>query len=414
MAFSTYKSVQILTPEPLAGPGGQVLNDNFRSLADSIERMAGKDYLWTACASKCKVNYQTQTGITQVTHKSRHRLSRTVTGIKLVYGNFRAFGGETIGSAVTYTAGIEYPSGTLTQVTFNGGSPSVSIPAGGYVVSDPLMLDFTALDYMWVRTCQTTQSTSDTSFVNLVATSAFGEGSAFGVDRSVSSTITASDGSLIAGPQAILGCSGSVWVPSVALVGDSITNGDGDTAERQRGYAVMALNDEMGYVSVTRASETAAMFQGTGRMRRLRLLESCSHAIVMYGTNDIFGSSSSATTTQNYVLNMGNALRRLGIKAYVCTLPPNTTSTDGWTTETNQTVDATKEGNRTSFNTWAKTTSWDWTEARPYVGYFDVGVTVQGAASGKWAANLTADGTHPNSTATALMAAAVVKSKFYN
>jgi hypothetical protein len=194
------------------------------------------------------------------------------------------------------------------------------------------------------------------------------------------------------GPAALLGRS-KLRVPTVYIASDSIP--DGYSEDFHSGYfgfvqrACLALGYNM--VKVSRGGETAASFAApSSRRMRSWLMDGCTHAMVGFGTNDGVNSAGQATLILGRLTTIGNDLVRAGIKPYVLTVPPRTSSTDTWATTGNQTpislvsplatINQTIRGGLT-----------------PYLGYADMeGACSSAQDSGLWAAGATGDGVHPS------------------
>ena len=265
-----------------------------------------------------------------------------------------------------------------------------------------------------------------------------------------SANMAGTGGTLVYGPRAIYGGTPYGVTPLwCAIFGDSIAAGSGDAV--QGGWVLRGLGSANTFFETsiptlqcalpgTTASEFAAdqlsYFQGSIRRRQAGF--GAPYAFLQYGTNDIFGSSRTLAQIQADNLAIGQALALRGSRVLVSTLTPRTTSTDSWTTTTNQTR-LSAESVRTSYNSWLRggapvTLSGGLATAvtvgtagavlagmsgHPFWKVIDPAAYVEVNASnaltlngGYWIVNGTAnypttDGTHPSAAVAALAAAAV-------
>jgi lysophospholipase L1-like esterase len=121
--------------------------------------------------------------------------------------------------------------------------------------------------------------------------------------------------------------------------------------------------------------------------------------VVTLGINDITGGQNLAAM-QARMQTVWAMLAAHGVTdIFQTTITPVTTSTDAWATVVNQTATATN-GVRVSVN--------DWLRSKPagITGILEVADLAETARnSGIWKAGFTADGTHPNVTGHAALAA---------
>lgn len=286
--------------------------------------------------------------------RTAHKLTVSVPEIKLVYANW--CGAETSGSGdMTFTASIEYPLGTiLGQVTFRGSKTAVLSP-DGIIVSDPFEVDVSANEFIYVRTHWDTPTSWPQVRTAFPADNEGGENSSSALtDKTLSGTISATQAAVFC-PSAIIGApvSGATakWV---AILGDSIANGQGDygTSVLTSGYIARALDPaSIPYVSVARGGETSASFNSTSRRRR-QLTASPDYVYDEYGTNDVYSAATLATVQANALLRWTRYANR-GAKVFTQTISPRATSTDAFTTISGQTSSS---GNtvRVNYNNWVR------------------------------------------------------------
>lgn len=216
-----------------------------------------------------------------------------------------------------------------------------------------------------------------------------------GQDLCYSGTIANTTGYLYA-PLAVLGTSGALNSKVIVGIGDSIATGVNDTASSSApagvltsGYISRGLNGLSPippYLICAQSGRTLAEeanITASGTFRHPSLYGYATHAIVELGVNDLGASS---TTLLNNLTLICQNLHAMGVKAYACTLTPDTTSTDGWITTANQTVqNTTNNTNRIAYNTALRNPA-NWATYN-IDGIFDVADYAESARnSGLWAA----------------------------
>jgi lysophospholipase L1-like esterase len=111
-------------------------------------------------------------------------------------------------------------------------------------------------------------------------------------------------------------------VPTVAIIGDSVADGYGDTGY-DYGYlarTIFALGATTHRLS--RVGEQGAQFAAyTGLLRRTRL-SACTDAIIEFGLNDIYLGSVNEATLEASILAIVQICLNRGITPYVTTLNP--------------------------------------------------------------------------------------------
>jgi lysophospholipase L1-like esterase len=370
----------------------------------------------------------------------RHKALRTAYGIRLVFTNHYpvSSGGavETNGTdPITVKASIESPTTQLFPVTF-GGASSVVIAPGASVMSDPIGITIAKGTLFWTRTYVVVTAGQKWPRGAFSTFSASGQGhnyasGAAGADVTASGAApTGGLSEYVYGPSAVLGLPADPGKAVVAIVGDSIAAGSSDN---QVGWIERWLNDNYAYQKVAYPSEAMTQWDPTTAggaycYRRAALLarEGVTHVIAEHIVNDL--GASSLPTLQARAFRYWTFLSRVG-KVLATTCTPQTTSTDGWVTTGNQTVASpgTNEPRRLGWNAWvrdgapmnaagaaqavgdtAPTTLRAGQAGHPLSGYIEVADAAESARdSGIWKANYTSDGTHPNPTGAAAMAAAL-------
>lgn len=375
-------------------------------------------------------------GLQGGTARTYHVATRTHHGIQLVYVNWRAGAGpaEVDGANdILVAAAVDYQANVV-PVRF-GGAKQVRIAPGGIAVSDPLGLDIPKGATVYARTWVGVD-VGGTFPLNIAlqnATEGHNYTATGGADLTNNGDPALSGQNLNTygyGPAAILGRPTDPGKPVVGIAGDSIFYG---TQDNSTGYAARALNGDYSYQKVAFPGEGLSQFIGSAglfRYRRMSLWEQCgiTHVITNYTVNSL-----STTTTQVDAVTAWNVLRRYG-PVTAATLTPQTTSTDAWATTANQAImyPSDREPRRLAFNAWLRNgapingvtpqavgaTGAGIVRAgqagHPLAGYVDTADLAETARdSGIWKADYTSDGTHPNPTGAAALAAAITPATLF-
>jgi lysophospholipase L1-like esterase len=328
------------------------------------------------------------------------------------------------GGSISFNASIRINGGTIYRLTF-GGRTTATLDPGGKIRSDTTGLKVEAGDIVGVRT----YLSSGTAYAPLFTYADTANGLSYG-GFTAASDLTAPGSAAIAatsnfsyGPAALLGYPSDTAAKSVLIIGDSIAHGTGDGATADGGplpgvvgevtsgggFIVRALAPYAGILNIARSGDRAQWFAtDTGRFRRLGLADRCRSAIIEYGVNDLFSGRTAAQMEADLLAIAkitARSINAYGVaKIYVTTVTPRSTSSDGWATVANQTVD----GNnpiRVTYNNWVRAgCPIDPTTLaavvvgtagallagqyrHPITGYFEVADTVESARdSGKWKA----------------------------
>ena len=183
-------------------------------------------------------------------------------------------------------------------------------------------------------------------------------------------------------------------IPRLLILGDSISDGIGDNLDIYGGYIRRALGYKFPLLQLTAPGDSVTSFNAMST-RRARLLARCgaTHCIYELGTND-FGGGVTFAALQYQAEIAWERLRARGMKIYACTLTPRTTSSDGFTTTSGQTLSS-FEGYRVAYNTWIRAGADGLID-----GFFDPAAMVETSLnSGLWNVTggpFTADGIHPS------------------
>lgn len=342
---------------------------------------------------------------------SAHFATENLTAIKIAFANFLSAGSGDIGvgASATVTAGIEYPPGTFTQVTFSA-VPTGTIPDKSVLFSDyiPVNIPSGALFRVWPF-WHSTAGTLYNNWQNTFLAEAVELSATPISDRSMGGTITNS-GAFSYPPIAVLGMTVNA---SVVILGDSIDLGILDSEDSSS--TVTGRNGKVGVIArslgstpflIMAASGERASGWLSGAGARALLIQKSSHVASGHGTNDIFGSGSSEASLIA-ALNTLWALCRSDQKIFQRTLIPRNNSSDGWLTLVNQSQISAGTPNavRVAFNTDLRAGI---ITAANLKGFFDVASVLESSLnSGNWlvtpAPPYTSDGTHPNVAGNALV-----------
>lgn len=367
--------------------------------------------------------------------------------VRFVFGNWCAEVGIAGLGQLTVTAAIETPYDVKIPITF-GGRRDVVIDPGGFALSDPIGIDFGGpehlFNFFYVRTFVVPTGGKFPTIYNGISS---GDSIEYGTgltDKTMSGTVGGDGSGRAYGPCAIV-TDTLIRRPIVAVVGDSIARGEGDTpaANKPAGYPMRAL-DAASIPALRHAvlAQSGTRLQGfsdgafgsglwgTGSSSGLNwffpLVAGATHVIHQYGVNDLYSGRTAAQTMLMMAMNWGWLAAR-NLEVWQTTITPITTSTDGWTTVDNQTAySPTFQTDRVAVNDWIRAGGPidpdDLTPVaigtpgalvagdvgHPLAGYFEIADAAESARnSGKWKAGYVGDGIHPNSTASPILAAAV-------
>lgn len=351
--------------------------------------------------------------------RSRHYIGdKDVTAdLILSYGSFSVSGsGETAGPAYDVKADIEI-DGTCVAVTF-GGSATGAVSSGAVdYQSDPLQPSdfgleaFAAGSEFWVKTERlyaegVTPTYYSTTVLNPSIT---GENAMRGASTATSQIGTpgvivttggwSQLGSISGGPMAVLGRP-TQRMFAMGIIGASIEMGlndnKGDGVNGAGGYARRGLADvdgaKVARLNLAASGESVETFL-TSNTRRLAMLQYVNHTLNGYGGNDFSNGTATGSETADRMAQVDTAAKAEGVKKVGrVRMTPKSNSTDSFATTENQTV-------RTGFLAF-RTTMDDAATAALGDGSLDFVVDIATPLEplgepGKWVANSTTDGTHP-------------------
>lgn len=275
----------------------------------------------------------------QANSRTPHYMRGNSSTLQIVLTNWWVGAAEVNGSGTdTYTAALEYPQGTFTQITFGGNSAGVIAP-GANIISDSVAAPPTGAKF-WIRLFLT--STGLIKYQSFYAGdgTAQQEAAVSGLtDKTMGGSMTvigSTDAGVIC-PCAIIGNSS---IPAVGLYGDSISVGRGDTdgvGRALQGHYGRSFGAVVACGHVGISGDTLTNFLASSS-KRMALASYFTHIAVNMGQNDVTSGSSAATiqTQTNTMLGLFGA-RPIAISLFC----PVSTSTDAWATVGNQTTAAT-------------------------------------------------------------------------
>ncbi|GAB4068637.1 SGNH/GDSL hydrolase family protein [Ancylobacter sonchi] len=351
-------------------------------------------------------------------------------------------------SQATYSMSLEYPSGTLTNLTFNGGSQGLA-DMGGEVCSDFIPVSQLTGGALTVLPAGTRIWTRIAVFAATGYPHAIFGQNALASEGNTASTSRVTDltrrfGSPDPSPRTVgvwpIGIIARTTHGGVLGIGDSIVQGtgdsyaspDGDTDGNGFGLIGRAVSTTRAYINCGMAGEALETIINSYD-RRLSLARYVKNIIFEHGVNgSSFVDEANRVRTQTQMIalwTLGARYKRQGARLFQTTITPSTTSTDSFATTANQALQTGfTAGQREILNDWLR-------DGAPIVGAAPVATGTSGALyagdgshplhavfdvadaaessrnSGKWKVNgaanwFTADGLHPTRAGNLAIAAA--------
>jgi lysophospholipase L1-like esterase len=353
--------------------------------------------------------------VAQRTFRVKHTAKVAGAIVRLVYDNFDKDSSEGLGATnpITIRASFESVLGTPYPVRFNG-ARDITIEANGYVVSDPIGVHVAAGDALYSRTAVTvaTPGTDKVNVGGVAGQASLNEGQIDG-DGTLTASPTLVTGLNMYAPLAVLLERPTSPARSAVVIGNSIATGQGDTASLgdHRGFPARALDaTNIGEVRLSVGGSLVSVFAprtGSSRQRRWSMVPGMGNLLIFHGTNDLQTRTSAQIWAD--LQTVCQDARALGCKVLACTVPPLADSTDGFTTDANQTVQSTVgENTRLAVNALLRGALPSWIDA-----VFDTAAAVESTTfPGHWKAGMTSDGTHNNPNGHIAMATMIDPTKF--
>lgn len=359
-------------------------------------------------ATRCAIPNVLSTTLKYANARRAHYARDAIASLQIVIPNFyvkatAATGEAGTGGTATVSASIEYPLGTRTQVLFSGVATG-SIPNNSYIVSDAVAVSIPkdALFYVWLHW----ENASGFPYRNYTGNNP-GVFASDGYEYSASSLADKTMSGTIANNSPtntnVFGCCAIIAMskrPAVLLIGDSRCLGTrdsnvagfGDLGEVEKSIGPSLAVANYGISSLT------AQGWNNSHANQVALAQYFQNIVIQIGVNDLYSGASAATLITRNTTIAGNFT---GKRIFYTTIPPETTSTDNWATEVNQTpVSVENDTQRKSYNASVRA------GLSGAYGYFEIADVVESARdSGIWKAGYTPDGVHENATATAAIKA---------
>lgn len=204
--------------------------------------------------------------------------------------------------------------------------------------------------------------------------------------------VSTADGTTSVCPVAVLGqpAGGTAGRPVIAIAGDSIALGTGDTSlfggDEPLGWCLRMLTDNPAaptrflwtYLRMARGSSAGAFQSGPGVSAMLALAAGCTHVLDEWIVNDISLGGTTLAVLQANALARWTAWAKLGLKVIGCTSAIQATSTDSFATVANQ---APAAGFGAS-SLWSQYNAWILGRPAPLAAVVDVAAVIQNPAAG--------------------------------
>jgi hypothetical protein len=297
--------------------------------ADGVARGAvfGTEYLGQI-GTRTRFPNRVKTDFQQGMWRQGDFIREDVTSLRVIYPNFykTSTGEGNPGFALTITASIEYPAGTFTRVTFNGGATSATMADGtAALISDPVAIAIPRGAQIFYNTW-----TSGTGYIysELGYRAASGDKVSVGatVTDSTMATFTGTGAGLQFGPSAVIA---TTRRPSVALVGDSRVEGigtanDAFAASNYIGELAPGIAPYFAILDTAKGGFSAQNITAGGFTKRAQYLQYVSHGVIELGINDFAVGRTVAQVQSDraYIRSLAPT-----VKWFETTITPRSTST---------------------------------------------------------------------------------------
>lgn len=401
-------------------------------------------FLKSAGAYKAMVNQSADTGavaLTQVANgtfafnaksantsygnRSIHTATEALTSIKAVFANWYTPGGSAetgTTAASTIKATLEYPVGSGNKYQFFfGGSATGTIPDLAELESEFLPISIPAGAEFAIYAVWT--NTSGVPYFSYQVADPRAQGMAspptalktdltnVGHDGNWTALSAAGSANAYSGPIAIVGMSAN---KAVMVVGDNLAVGRGDSSYKHQGFVARAFGPVCAVGNAGSSGDLLSSFVSS-HARRVGLARYFTHVVMSMGINDVLAGVTAAVIAAN-TNTIIKYFTDLGKKVALCTIGPVSADTAStWTAAGTQTTGA--------GNTVRAAVNKQRLAAAPLASViYDVNPAIENSAApedGLWkasstGASQTADGTHPNATGYANIAANINTSLLLN
>jgi hypothetical protein len=245
---------------------------------------------------------------------------------------------------------LEQGSGMVSFPIWFNGARTISIVDGGEVWSDPLGVEIPAGATFYVRVLYTPGTSSVYPEANIFSTAADTWTAGDSVDGT--GALGSHDtGQGLYRPTAITGTP-AARVPQVLILGDERAMGNNNPPS-YTSYIDTAFDGNFVTVNLGSDQDGANGFE-LDHAYRGRFIAGCDYAIEVYGGKDVDFQESLATMLASRIAIWQLCVQR-GLAVYADTLPPYTSSNDGWTSS-NQTHawNPSQETSRWQMNQWLR------------------------------------------------------------
>ena len=295
-----------------------------------------------------------------------------------------------VGTLTISGASIEYPIGATTRrrALFNGAT-STTVAAGGVAWTDwvnvavPQNQQFAVV----IRLANSTGPCFNGVSPNF--NSSLDQLDQTTTDLTITGTVTDTVGGGTVFPCAVVGESNT---SALGIIGDSRQTGVGDTTVDATGYLGEVMRGLLGQspmMNLACPGEFGTTFLANSPVRSA-LLKFCTHVICGYGINDLEGSVSAATLESAISAIAASVGARY---FWQTTIPPASSSTDGFATVTNQTASPNNAA-RATFNAAVRS------GLLGVDNFLEIASIMESGTTGKWnAPGFTTDGLHETTSA---------------
>ena len=371
---------------------------------------------WVAVGQKVlALGSNSDGGGTNTTSRQQFGILNTgsdITSIRVAFPNWKLNGGaaESPGNnSIQICAAIMFPFSSYYRLTFSG-LPSIQLPAGATVWSDPVPVYVPKGTRFYIRSfCSVLAGQSwPRGVVPVVANGDQSEEGLGLTDNTLGGTYSGTNGACY-GPCAVVGMTATPTA-SVLLLTDSLGWGQGDdpsgisstpTGDGNGNYGPFQrafFNAGIGFVKMTKSGLYARDVVGQNIRTRL-FAPYCGSAVVILGTNDLTGNQP-LSAIQAALREIWGSLAAQGCRVFACTVPPKTNSTDGWMSLGNQSMPSANYGAPGGGLGSVRAQLNDWLRSGPSSTVFGVlecaDPVEAGRNSGIWRPGYTNDGTHWN------------------
>lgn len=237
--------------------------------------------------------------------------------------------GNALGNAQTLSLSVTDTAGNVIAATF-GGASSGTIPDGGILIADPVYGTFTKDGTISLNPSVQVASGGKIAVKDFPKATAYGEKFNAGTSPIADGYADVSTFNIY--PQAVLGPTSA---PGVLIIGDSRAEKYFDTQDGtfDIGTVERHAGASFGYINLSIGGTKAYDYTGSTNAARV-MAKYCSVANVEIGINNI-GTGDSDATLQSQLASLKANFS--DCPAWVLqTMTPETESSDGWTTTTNQ------------------------------------------------------------------------------